>query len=73
MARKNSTETAKRSLGKSLTFRIGVITTDAVITYALTRRYDITIGFVVFTNLASTVLYYVHERAWARINWGRSK
>lgn len=66
-------ENAKRSVAKSLTFRTTVIVSDAIITFALTHRYDLTIGFVVFTNVASTVLYYLHERFWAHIKWGRSK
>ncbi|MDE2025524.1 MAG: DUF2061 domain-containing protein [Patescibacteria group bacterium] len=63
----------KRSVAKSITFRITVIVSDAVITFALTRRYDLTIGFVVFTNVASTLLYYLHERVWAHVHWGRAK
>lgn len=61
----------KRSFMKSITFRVTVIVSDAIITFAITHRYDITIGFVVFTNLASTILYYLHERIWSHIHWGR--
>ncbi len=64
-------EKAQRSFTKSMTFRFLVVVSDAVITFAITHRYDITIGFVVFTNLASSILYYVHERIWAHISWGR--
>lgn len=70
--KKNPTEGIKRSAAKSLTFRVTVIVSDAIITYAITHRYDITIGFVLFTNIASTMLYYFHERIWAHIRWGRN-
>jgi uncharacterized membrane protein len=61
----------KRSFLKSITFRITVITSDAIIIYALTRRIDLTAGLVIITNCSSTVLYFVHERIWNRIQWGR--
>ncbi len=70
--KKSSVEQVKRSAVKSLTFRTIVIISDAIITFALTHRYDITIGFVVFTNIASALLYYFHERIWARLSWGRN-
>lgn len=63
-------EQPRRSALKSATFRITIIVSDTIITYALTHRYDITIGFVVFTNVASTLIYYFHERAWAHVRWG---
>lgn len=72
--RKASTsDNIKRSFVKSITFRILVVVSDGVITFALTHRYDLTIGFVVFTNLASTALYYFHERVWAHVRWGRRR
>lgn len=71
LATKKTTESNKRSFTKSMTFRVLVIVSDAIITFAITHRYDITIGFVVFTNVASTVLYYLHERVWSHIQWGR--
>lgn len=60
-----------RSAVKALTFRFCIIIADTVITYAISHRYDITIGFVVFTNVASTLIYYFHERAWAGVRWGK--
>ena len=64
-------ERISRSLVKSITFRLVVITSDVTIIYLLTRRIDITAGIVILTNLSSTVLYFVHERVWALTNWGR--
>ena len=62
-----------RSLTKSITYRVTNIVADLVVVYALTRRLDITIGVTVVTNMASTVIYYGHERIWNKINWGRKK
>jgi len=66
-------EHAKRSFAKSITFRITIIISDTIIVLALTHRYDLAAGFVILTNLASTLIYYLHERAWAYIHWGRQK
>ena len=73
MANKQFVERAKRSFVKAMTFRVTIIVADTIITYTLTHRYDITIGFVVFTNFASTLIYYLHERIWAHVKWGKGK
>ena len=62
---------SRRSLVKAVTFRIVIIVSDSIVMYLITHRLDMTLGLVVGTNLASTVLYYAHERVWSRVNWGR--
>lgn len=54
-------EHPKRSIVKAVTFRIAVMTSDFIIT-AITHRYEIALGVIAASNLASTVLYYLHER-----------
>ncbi len=66
-------EEVKRSVTKAVTFRILVLCSDAIIVFAITHRYDITLGVVIFSNFASSILYYLHERLWNKIHWGRSK
>jgi uncharacterized membrane protein len=63
-------ENHKRSIVKSVTFRVIVIISDLIIITAVTHRYDLAIGVAVATNLGSTILYYLHERVWAKIKWG---
>lgn len=65
-------ETGRRSVVKAMTFRVLAICAHTIIIYAVTRRADFTVGLVLLTNLASTVLYYFHERLWNRIVWGRA-
>ena len=72
-AKKRPFDTVKRSVVKATLFRILTIVSDTVIVLALTHRYDLAIGFVVLTNVASTLLYYGHERVWSYIGWGRSR
>lgn len=64
-------EHGTRSLVKSISFRALVIVSDFIVVYLLTRRYDFAVGIIVVTNLASTLLYYFHERLWNASHWGR--
>jgi uncharacterized membrane protein len=63
---------AKRSLVKAITFRTIILFSDAIVIFLITHRWDTTFGLVIATNLASTTLYFIHERVWSRIQWGRS-
>lgn len=58
---------------KSITFRILVICSDLVIVYVLTHRLIDTIAITVFTNVASTIFYFLHERLWNNIGWGKQR
>ena len=61
----------KRSLAKAVTFRSLVLCSDAVVIFLATHSWDMTVGLVIATNLASTILYFIHERAWNKVQWGR--
>lgn len=63
---------AKRSLVKAITFRTLILCSDAVVILLITHRWETTVGLVIATNLASTTFYFIHERIWSRIQWGRS-
>ena len=62
-----------RSLVKSITFRTVIIIADLLVIFWLTHRVDQTIALTIATNMASTILYYTHERVWNHIRWGRTK
>ena len=62
----------KRSLVKAITFRILILCSDTIVIFLITHRWDTTAGLVILTNLASTTLYFFHERIWNRIQWGRT-
>jgi len=61
----------KRSLVKAITFRMLIIIADTVVIYAITKRVDITTSVVIISNISSTLLYFLHERAWNNIHWGK--
>ena len=64
-------ENVKRSLLKTISWRIiGTLDTILIswaITGALTLAFSI--GFIELVT--KMVLYFFHERAWNKINWGR--
>ncbi|MFA5830464.1 MAG: DUF2061 domain-containing protein [Candidatus Paceibacterota bacterium] len=67
----NYQEQHKRSIAKAITFRCLVMVSDFVIITAITHRYDVAFGIIIALNIASTALYYFHERSWNKVAWGR--
>ena len=64
-------EKATRSLAKAISYRIIIIILDFTVVYLLTGRFDIAFGFMVISNVYTTIAYYIHERIWNKIRWGR--
>lgn len=64
-------EHTTRSIVKAITYRILILCSDALIIFAITHRYDITLGVIFVSNIASTIMYFIHERAWNNVRWGR--
>jgi uncharacterized membrane protein len=64
-------ENMKRSILKALTFRTVVVIINAVVVYQITKRHDLTIGVVVASNVINTILYFLHERVWNKVHWGK--
>lgn len=50
-----------------------IVAADLVIIYALTKKVTTTISLTILTNIASTTFYFLHERFWNHISWGRQK
>ena len=63
-------ETHKRSMVKSITWRIVGVVILSGITWLVTRDWkEMTIITVAFHSIRM-VLYYFHERIWLRVKWG---
>ena len=61
----------RRTLVKTLTWRILATTDTFLIAWLITGHWDwagLIAGIEVLTKM---FLYYFHERAWARITWGK--
>ena len=72
MATGERVATGSRSIVKALTYRAFIICLDFVVIYLLTGRATVAAGFMIVSNIYTTVVYILHERLWTRINWGLS-
>lgn len=64
--------TKKRSLAKSITWRLLAIIITFVVSYAMTQSFSLATSLAIVSNSINFVLYYFHERFWLKINWGRN-
>lgn len=64
------TATTKRSVVKAITYRVLIVILDFTTIYLFTGKVRVALGFMVASNLYTTVVYVLHERAWARVSWG---
>ncbi len=65
-------ELRRRSLVKSITWRIICIIVSVVTAFAFTGNLDIAAAIGTVYNAVTMVLYYFHERVWNRLKWARS-
>jgi adenylylsulfate kinase len=66
-------ETRTRSLAKAISWRIFATLTTALLVFAFTGNLVISES-VALTELASKiVIYYVHERVWNLLRFGRAQ
>jgi len=63
-------ESKKRSLMKSITWRILAILILAIVAYAITKDIFETTIITAITHAIKFIAYYVHERFWGHIRWG---
>ena len=66
-------DTARRSLAKTITWRVLGSTSTFTIAYLITGRWDASSAIAVVQMIINTFLYLFHERTWAKIGWGRTK
>jgi uncharacterized membrane protein len=66
-------ESRKRSLVKSIVWRLLGIIILGIITWVFTKNLEVTTGVTLVFHSIRLVLYYVHERWWDGINWGLKK
>ncbi len=60
----------RRSVTKALTYRVVIMCLDFFTIYLLTGTLKMAVGFMIISNIYTTVAYFLHERLWARITWG---
>jgi len=67
----HATETLSRSLVKTLSYRIAILILDFTSIYLFTGKVKIALGFTLVSNVYSTLGFFIHERIWDKIKWGK--
>ena len=62
-----------RSLIKTISWRITGSLSTFVISYAILGNFAVAGSIALLQITANTVLYYIHERIWSRVKWGRKR
>jgi uncharacterized membrane protein len=60
----------KRSLAKTVTWRVIATTDTILIAKLLTDSWSIGFGIASIEVVTKFILYYLHERGWAAADWG---
>lgn len=66
-------ETNKRSIAKGITWRVIATATTILIVYLFFDRLDLAIAAGAIETVLKIGLFWVHERAWFKIRWGRQR
>ena len=65
-------ETMSRSVVKTISYRVVILILDFTAIYLFTGQIKIAVGFMIVSNVYTTVGYFIHERIWDRIKWGKT-
>ena len=65
-------DTTRRSLVKSISWRITGSSATFLIAYLISGNISIAGTIAAIQLTANTILYYIHERVWNKIRWGQS-
>ncbi len=66
-------ETNRRFLFKGVSWRVLATTTTILIVYLFFGRLDLAIAAGAFEWCAKILLFWLHEKIWAKIRWGKKK
>ncbi|MBS1525613.1 MAG: DUF2061 domain-containing protein [Bacteroidetes bacterium] len=71
LARAHHNETLGRSVVKTITYRGLILILDFTSIYLFTGKVKIALGFMLVSNIYTTIGYFLHERIWDKIKWGK--
>lgn len=64
-------ELLRRSIAKSLVWRLIGFVILGALSYLFTGSWTETLGITISFNVIRMVLYVIHEQIWDRVDWGR--
>ena len=65
-------DSLSRSLAKTISWRITGSSATFLISYLISGNFIIAGSIALMQVTANTVLYYIHERTWDRVKWGKN-
>jgi uncharacterized membrane protein len=66
-------ESHKRTIARMVSYRITAWLLTVPFTYYLTGDWTDAFGGSALLHVALTLDYYIHERIWLKIKWGRTE
>lgn len=66
-------ETKRRSLLKAISWRIFATTATTIIIFIFFGRLDLAIAAGIVESISKIFLYFIHERIWSNIKYGKKK
>jgi uncharacterized membrane protein len=66
-------ESHKRTVAKAISWRVIATLTTMTIVFLFTRKFILTLGIGGAEVLSKMIFYYLHERSWQVISWGKKK
>lgn len=64
-------ETFRRSIVKTISYRLVILVLDFASIYLFTGQIKVALGFMIVSNVYTTLAYFFHERIWDRVKWGK--
>ena len=65
-------DTPKRSLVKTVSWRITGSGATFLISYLISGNFTVAGSIATIQLVSNTILYFIHERIWNRIRWGQT-
>lgn len=62
-----------RTVAKAVSWRVIATFTTMTLVYIFTREWTVSVGVGITEVIAKILFYYLHERAWEKISWGKKK
>jgi uncharacterized membrane protein len=61
-----------RAIVKTVLYRVLMVAVTIVVAYVFTGDAGVAVNVGIAANVVKTLTYYGYERAWDRVQWGRS-
>jgi len=66
-------ETNARSIAKAISYRVLGSSSTAAIVFLFSHKLSLSLGVGLIDSVVKIAMYFLHERIWNYINFGRAK